>query len=103
MKSPMKSKLRSWAFVTPSITPYTPLLKLSLKVFGGFLKRIEPSCLFLKQIQCHPIGNMHKTIDFIGDLKSDGCFKWHTPSHGVQKCQKAFIFGGFHAFSMGRL
>jgi hypothetical protein len=53
--------------------------------------------------QCRPIGNMHKTIDFIGDLKSDGCFKWHTPSHGVQKCQKAFIFGGFQAFSMGRL
>src|ERR1017187_9261073 len=46
---------------------------------------------------------MHKTIDFIGDLKSDGCFKWHTPSHGVQKCQKAFIVGGFQAFSMGRL
>jgi hypothetical protein len=46
---------------------------------------------------------MHKTIDFIGDLKSDGCFKWHTPSHGVQKSQKAFIFGGFQAFSMGRL
>ena len=54
-------------------------------------------------IQCRPRGNMHKTIDFIGDLKSDGCFKWHTPSHGVQKCQKAFIFGGFQAFSMGRL
>jgi hypothetical protein len=54
-------------------------------------------------IQCRPIGNMHKTIDFIGDLKSDGCFKWHTPSQGVQKCQKAFIFGGFQAFSMGRL
>jgi hypothetical protein len=57
----------------------------------------------MNQDQCRPIGNMHKTIDFIGDLKSDGCFKWHTPSHGVQKCQKAFIFGGFHAFSMGRL
>src|ERR1035441_9908108 len=58
---------------------------------------------FFIVFQCRPIGNMHKTIDFIGDLKSDGCFKWHTPSHGVQKCQKAFIFGGFQAFSMGRL
>jgi hypothetical protein len=57
----------------------------------------------MKPNQCRPIGNMHKTIDFIGDLKSDGCFKWHTPSHGVQKCQKAFIFGGFQAFSTGRL
>jgi hypothetical protein len=53
---------------------------------------------FAKTIQCRPIGNMHKTIDFIGDLKSDGCFKWHTPSHGVQKCQKAFIFGVFMRF-----
>src|ERR1019366_3935989 len=63
----------------------------------------QPNFFPYIQVQCRPIGNMHKTIDFIGDLKSDGCFKWHTPSHGVQKCQKAFIFGGFQAFSMGRL
>src|ERR1039458_6381815 len=54
--------------------------------------------IFVNSIQCRPIGNLHKTIDFIGDLKSDGCFKWHTPSHGVQKCQKAFIFGVFMRF-----
>jgi hypothetical protein len=71
---------------------------------GVFLQGEAPSIgSFAFFNQCRPIGNMHKTIDFIGDLKSDGCFKWHTPSHGVQKCQKAFIFGGFQAFSMGRL
>src|SRR5208282_5729638 len=48
--------------------------------------------------QCCPIGNMLKTIDFIGDLKIGWRFNRHTPSHSSRSRQKAFIFDYFHAF-----
>ena len=53
--------------------------------------------------QCHPIGNMHKPIDFISVLKTGRRLKRHTPSHSVWDCQKALIFDGFHAFPVGWL
>ena len=55
----------------------------------------------MKKIQCCPVENMLKTIDFIGDLKTGGCFNRHTPSHRTRSCQKALIFDGFHAFPVG--
>src|SRR5664280_1166535 len=54
-----------------------------------------------KETQCHPIGNMLKTIDFIGVFKIGGRFNRHTPSHSVWSWQKALIFDGFHAFPVG--
>jgi hypothetical protein len=48
--------------------------------------------------QCRPIGNMLKTIDFIGDLKTGWCDNRHTPSHSIQNRQKAFVFDGFQRF-----
>ena len=56
---------------------------------------------FLKPFQCHPIGNMLKTIDFIGDSKNGGHFNLHPPSHSLRSCQKALIFDGFHGLSVG--
>ena len=44
---------------------------------------------------------MHKTIDFIDDCESVSRFNRHTPSHSVQRGQKALIFDDFHAFSAG--
>jgi hypothetical protein len=47
------------------------------------------------------LANAHKTIDFIDDLKSGLGFNRHTPSHGVWNWQKALMFDGFHALSLG--
>ena len=58
---------------------------------------------FLKPFQCHPIGNMHKTIDFIGVFETRRRFKRHTPSHSLWDYQKALNFNGFHAFLVGWL
>jgi hypothetical protein len=45
--------------------------------------------------------NMRKTTDFIDDLKRGLGLNRHIPSHGVRNWQKALIFDGFHALSVG--
>lgn len=55
----------------------------------------------MKSDQSRPIENMLKTIDFTGDFETGRRFNRHTPSHSIWSCQKALIFGCFHAFPVG--
>ena len=54
--------------------------------------------LFQILFHSHPIGNMHKTIDFIGDIELHGSKKRLIPSHGTKKRQKRPIFEVFVEF-----
>ena len=53
------------------------------------------------QDQCHPTGNMLKTLDFIGVSQMRPSFECHTPSHRTPKRRKRLISESFHEFSVG--
>ena len=64
------------------------------------MKLISHYSLFISH-HSHPIGNMLKTIDFIGDFELHDSKKWLIPSHSTKKRQKRPIFEGFCGIPVG--
>jgi hypothetical protein len=57
-----------------------------------------PYFIFYKHSHSHLMGNMIKTIDFIGDFELHGSKKRLIPSHGTKKRQRRPIFEVFLEF-----
>ena len=68
---------------------------------NSLIKMDYPLVLLTTLLQCRPIGNMLKTIDFIGVLKIGWRFNRPIPSYSIWSWQKAHIFGSFHVSPVG--